>query len=307
LTVRRSDLQRRYVDEVASAHLPAGPGDPTPVLEADLIGLPEVVQRYLRFMGVVGRPRDWSFQSRFVGTFWLKPRLGWMPAESWQYNSALEVARIFVMRLRFAGVVPMIGRDTYLGGRGRMIGKLFGRLTVVDGEGDEFDVGELTTYLNDAILIAPSMLLGLPTTWVAVDDHTFDVSLSDAGRTVTGRVFLDDQGAPRDFSTTDRFAALPGGLVRAEWRTPVERWEIVDGRPLPGPFSAVWHLPEGPLPYIKGRLVPGSVTFNQAPHLRGHQGPRLDPHPDAGAPGREAEPVATALHARDHPDSSRDS
>ena len=46
------------------------------------------------------------------------------------------------------------------------------------------------------------------------------MSLSDAARTVTGRVFIDDRGAPRDFSTTDRFADLPGGLVRAEWRTP---------------------------------------------------------------------------------------
>jgi hypothetical protein len=82
------------------------------------------------------------------------------------------------------------------------------------------EVGELTTYLNDAVLLAPSMLLGLATTWSGVDDHTFDVSLSDAARTVTGRVFIDDRGAPRDFSTTDRFADLPGGLVRAEWRTP---------------------------------------------------------------------------------------
>ena len=37
-----------------------------------------------------------------------------MPAEAWQYNSALEIGQLFVMRVRFAGVVPMIGHDTYL-------------------------------------------------------------------------------------------------------------------------------------------------------------------------------------------------
>ncbi len=188
-----------------------------------------------------------------------------MPAEAWQYNSGLEIGRVFVTRLRFAGVVPMIGRDTYLRGHGRMLGSLFGRVTVADGQGDEFDLGELTTYLNDALLIAPSMLLRPTTTWSGVDEHTFDVTLTDAGRTVTGRVDLDERGAPRDFSTTDRFADLPCGLIRAEWRTPVQRWELVDGRPLPGPFGAIWQLPEGPLPYIEGRLAPGSVTFNVAP------------------------------------------
>ncbi len=39
-----------------------------------------------------------------------------MPAEVWQYNSAVEVARVFHMRIDFAGVVPMVGRDTYLRG-----------------------------------------------------------------------------------------------------------------------------------------------------------------------------------------------
>ncbi|MFI5040304.1 MAG: DUF6544 family protein [Acidimicrobiales bacterium] len=254
-----SRLYCRLAEEVAAAGLAGGPGDATPVTEDDLAGFPDVVQRYLRFMGVVGRPRDWSFRAHFVGRFRLRPKLGWMPAEAWQYNSGLAIARIFVMRLRFAGIVPMIGCDTYVGGHGRMLGKLLDRITVADGSGEEFDIGELTTYLNDAVLIAPSMLLNPATTWAGVDDHSFDVTLRDAGRSVTGRVFLDGNSAPRDFSTTDRYADLPGGLVRAEWRTPVASWERVGGRTLPGPFGAVWHLPGGPLPYIEGRLAPGSV------------------------------------------------
>jgi hypothetical protein len=157
-----------------------------------------VVQRYLRFMGVVDRPRDWSFRARFVGRFRLRPRLGWMPAEAWQYSTSSGIARIFVMHLRFARVVPMIGSDTYVNGRGRMLGKLLDRIVVAEGQVPEFDIGELTSYLNDAVLIAPSMLLGPSTAWTAVDDGSFDVTLTDAGRTVTGRVFVDQSAAVRD-------------------------------------------------------------------------------------------------------------
>jgi hypothetical protein len=148
-----------------------------------------------------------------------------------------------------------------------MLGKLVGLVTVADGHGEECTVSELVTYLDDAVLLAPSMLLSPAASWSAVDDRSFDVTLTDSGRRVTGRVHLDERGAPRDFRTIDRYADLPGGPVRAEWTTPIETWDIVDGRPVPGRFSAIWLLPSGPLPYIEGGLVPGSVAYNIAPGL----------------------------------------
>jgi hypothetical protein len=38
-------------------------------MDADLAPLPEPAQRYLRFMNVAGRPRDWSFRLTFAGCF----------------------------------------------------------------------------------------------------------------------------------------------------------------------------------------------------------------------------------------------
>lgn len=226
--------------------------------------LPTAVRRYLRFMGVVGRPRDWSFRARFRGRFRLRPGQGWMPMDAAQYNSAVEVARIFVMRLRWSGIVPMLGSDTYVRGRGRMQGKLWDVVTVADGHGPEFDVGELATWLNDAILVAPSMLLGPTTSWSEVDDKSFDVRFADAHLAVTARVSLDERGAPTAFTTTDRYAALPGGPVQARWTTPVGGWELAGERHLPIGGSAVWDLPEGPFTYAEGGFVRDSLQYNVA-------------------------------------------
>lgn len=244
------DLHGAMLDDVRASNLiPPAPGPP--VTEADLRGLPEVVQRYFRAMGVVGRPRVRSFTMHLTGAFRMRPGQRFMPCETWQWNTVEPPARLFHMRIDFAGFVPMVGRDAYIAGRGSMRGKLLGLITVADGSGDEFDIGELTTWLNDAVIVCPSMLLVPTVSFAGIDRHEFEVSCSDAGRGVTARVILDDQARPVDFRTTDRFADLPGGLRRAEWSTPLSGWRDVAGRAVPSRGSAVWKLDEGDLAYLE--------------------------------------------------------
>jgi hypothetical protein len=227
-------MRAKFDRELAALGLPAEPpADIGPVTEADLAPLPEPAQRYLRFMGVGGAPRDWSFRLAFTGRFRRTPREKWMNCEAWQYNRRDPVARIFHIRIRFGGLVPVLGRDTYIEGRGRMLVRLMDLVTVADGRSGEFDIGELVTYLNDAILIAPTMLLVPECRWSPVDAGSFDVSLTDRGQTVTARVSIDPTGAPVDFSTTDRFYAEPPDyrqLVRTRWTTPIGGWQSVGSR-----------------------------------------------------------------------------
>jgi hypothetical protein len=262
-------LRARFSSEIAQLGLPQPPSSPLPpVTEADLSSLPESVQRYFRFMGVVGRPRDWSFRLGFSGRFKVKQNAPWRACEVWQYNTSPAITRTFIMRIRFVGL-PVIGRDTYRDGHGRMLGKLLDRFTVIDGSGTEFDIGELVTYLNDMILIAPSMLLTPAVGFSPVDASSFDVTLTDHGNTVKARVSLDDRGAPIDFETTDRFCEDPDNpkrTIRARWTTPVSNFQRHEGgRMIFGRAQAVWHLPRGDNPYADFEVIPGSVAFNVPP------------------------------------------
>jgi hypothetical protein len=257
--------------ELAALGLPHGPGpggDNGPVTEADLEALPDPAQRYLRFMRVVGRPRDWSFRLRFTGRFRRSRDEGWMRCETWQYNTRLGPARIFYIQLRFYGIVPVLGRDTYVNGRGRMLIRLLDLLTVGDGTGEAYDIGELVTYLNDGILLAPAMLLVPEVRWSAAGADAFDVSLADCGRSVMARVFVDERGAPLNFETTDRFyadAKDASRVVRCRWTTPVDGFQDVGGRRLPTRGRAVWHPPEGEFSYADFTVDPETVAFNVAP------------------------------------------
>jgi len=255
------DLRAQLDEDVASSiPAPAAPAS-DPIGDADLAQLPEAARRYMHFMGVVDRPRDAWMRAHLRGRFRMRPGQKFMPCECRQFNSGAEIARLFHMRIDFAGFVPMVGRDSYVRGHGHMRGTLLGLVTVADGQGPETDLSELSTYLNDAVMMAPSMLLRPEVTFAGVDDDAFDVSLRDAEMLVTARVFLDEQGAPRDFSTRDRYAALPGGPVRAEWTTPISGWTRTAGRAVPTRGSAVWHLPDGDFTYAEFTFGPHAVEY----------------------------------------------
>ena len=106
---------------------------------------------------------------------------------------------------------------------------------------------------------------GLAVSFTDVDDRSFDVTLADHGQTVTARVFLDDHGYPINFSTTDRYADLPGGLVQAEWTTPIDGWKTDADRLVFTRGRAIWQLPDGPLDYLEFRTSPGAIRYNLTP------------------------------------------
>lgn len=263
--VRGAGMSRRLTARLAGLGLPPGPTDPRPVTEADLAPLPEPAQRWMRRSGVVGRPRDWSFRVRTTGRFRLRPGRGWMPFEAWQYDSGPAVARVYCMRVDMAGVLPVYAVDSYVAGRGRMRGRLLGLVPVADGSGPEFDVGELATWVDDVAMTAPSMLLVPAARWTPVDDRCVQLAFTDSGTTVTTRLSVDAAGRLTDVSTEDRYAALPQGVVRARWSTPVAGWTTVDGREIPAGGTAVWHLPDGEYRYAEVRVDTRSLRWGVPP------------------------------------------
>ncbi|MFO0615417.1 MAG: DUF6544 family protein [Polyangiaceae bacterium] len=237
-----------FLRELRGVKLEGDTREPGVVRKEDLEPLPATARRFLLSAGVLARPRTWSVRAHATGAFRLAPDKPWMDCEAWQYGTCLGVRRVFHMRLRLLGFVPMLVRDTYAEGRGHMLGRVMDAISVVDEVDDRVTTGELVTYLNDAIFLAPAMLLRPAVTWTEVDDGSFDVALTDHGRTVAARVYVDPEGRVTDFSTIDRWISLPGDpprWTRARWSTPVHGWRTVHGRTIARGGRAVWHLPPG--------------------------------------------------------------
>ena len=185
-------------------------------------------------MRVVGRPRTWSFRARAAGVFRLQPNRPWTLCEAWQYDTSLEIARVFIMRLRL-GLVPVVVRDVYVRGEGRIRGRMLDTFSIMDRSGDQVATGELVTYLNDAILMAPSMLLAPEATFSDVDHNSFQVMLTEKGKAYRRGFSSTRRGASRNSRRPTVMAAIPHNLRK--WCKPAGQRL---SRPGPSPMAVRW-------------------------------------------------------------------
>lgn len=218
----------------------------------DLAGLPAPVQRYLRYAGVVGKRRIKAADTQYDGLFRLKRDQPWMRITAEQHYTVNPPSFVWNARFKMAGLPFMSAQDVYQDGHSRMLGKLFGLFTVVDGQGEAVDQGAMVRHLQEMMWF-PTAYLEDSIRWQAVDDHAADVTFTAFGKSVTGRMFFDDEGRQLSFAA-QRYGDFGRTYTIRTWTTPVTEYGHFGGLNLPAAGAGVWVLPEGDLSYISVRM-----------------------------------------------------
>ncbi len=232
---------------------------PDVVTEAMLAGLPEPVQRYMNWTGVVGRPWIRTAYVKQSGRFRQGFDKPWMPMAAEQVYTIDPPGMLWQARFKMFGLPLMRARDSYLDGQGHMFGKAAGLFTIFDERGEELTMGTLTRYLSEMIWF-PIAYLADNIIWTAVDAQSADVSLTDHGRTASGRMFFDELGRPTTFETV-RYMGVDGGYRLTPWHTPNREWGERGGLNIPIRGEVLWVLPEGELTY--GDFYIDAVAYNR--------------------------------------------
>ena len=223
-----------------------------------LCNLPEAVQRYMRYTGVLGKPWSDTVRIRYAGRFRMAADKPWMPIRADQFCTTSPPAFHWKAHFKMAGLWLMTGDDTYKAGHGHMFGKVAGLLTVVDFRGDELDQGTMLRYLNEMTWF-PIAFLGDNITWHAVDDRSADVTFTDCGKSVSACMFFDDAGRLTDF-VAQRCRENKGSFTLDTGSTPMTKFGVLGGLTLPVRGQAVWRLPGGDLPYADLEL--SEIEYN---------------------------------------------
>ena len=226
------------------------------VTAADLARLPDAVQRYLHYVGVVGRPAPTQVHARFRGQIRSSPQADWMDFQADQHNFLSPRARVFFLTASKLGL-PFTAYHHYADGHATMEVRALSLAKLVDARGPEMDQSETVTFLNDLSILLPAGLISRDLTWTELDPTHVQVTLRHAGQEVHATLVFDAAtGALTDFYSDDRYQSSDGKTyTKYRWSTPVRDYREVDGRRVAAYGEAIWAMPEGPLGYGRFELM----------------------------------------------------
>jgi hypothetical protein len=223
-----------------------------------LKALPEPVQRYMNFSDVLGKPWIHSVRLNQSGRFRTAADRPWMAMRAVQTYATEPPSFSWEARFKLFGLPLLRAKDQYASGHGHMFGRLAGIYTLFDERGEELDQGAMIRYLSEMIWF-PIAFLGENIKWEAIDDGCAQVTLTDGDKSVSGKLFIDSEGRPINFSAM-RYREDKGDYSLDAWSTPITDYGERIGLMLPVRGQAMWHLESGPLTYID--LLLGEIEYN---------------------------------------------
>jgi hypothetical protein len=168
VSIGRFTFDRRVEGEVRAMY--EGISVKSEVLtEADIAHLPEPVQRWLNYSGVVGQERPISVRLKQKGEIRMGPDQAWMSFTADQYHTIDPPAFIWHVDAQMLPLVWFAGRDRYVDGHGNMEIRLLSLVPVVNETGPHMDQGTLVRYLNE-VMWFPAGAVSPYITWSDVDN-----------------------------------------------------------------------------------------------------------------------------------------
>ena len=210
----------------------------------DIHPLPEPVQKYLMYVGALGKPMIQNIRVDFHGSMKRNRKSDWMAIHSQQYNFFEEPSRFFYIRAKMFGI-PFDGLHVYAGNDATMQIRVASMFQVVDARGDNMSSGETVTVLNDMCCFAPSTLITKNIRWETIDALTVRAKFKNNKITVSAILKFNIKGELIGFISDDRYYCEDGKTYLAyRWSTPIRDYKDIDGRKVPAYGEAIWHMPD---------------------------------------------------------------
>lgn len=244
---------QRFKREVADMFAGVNDTAPEVVTEADLERLPEPMQRYLRYTGVVGMERIRAVRLRQRGSMRIKVGGPWLALKAVQYYTTDPPAFLWRGSVKPIPLLWVTARDRYRGGRGNMAIRLLGLFKIADARTPELDQGELVRFLSEGIWF-PTVYLEDYIQWEAIDSVSARATMSYGEVSASAVLHIDELGQLTNF-VAERYWEKDGEYRLETWSTPIGEYGELNGLMLPVSGDAVWHLESGDFPYIQVEIT----------------------------------------------------
>lgn len=219
-------------------------------------GLPAPVARYFEFALTPGQPLLRTARIEHAGEFRGSLDAPWSPFTSVQHAAVDPPGFVWDAKIRMFPLPAVRVRDSYLEGTGSMQASVAGVIPVVNAWGrTDLASGALHRYLAESVWLPTALLPGGGLIWEPIDGNSARATLTDSGVTVSLDFRFSDKGEIVSVYTPARYRDVNGKGVPTPWEGHFRRYERMDGMMVPREGEVAWTLPEGRLPYWRGRVV----------------------------------------------------
>lgn len=235
--------------------------EPALITEDDIIDLPAPVQKYLRYVGVIGKRFVNSYYIEIEGMFKLSKEQEFRKTKAVQYSFSDPTTRLFYMDLRFLGL-KITGYHKYKDMSSSMTIRLGDLFKVVNADGDKMLQGETVTVFNDMCLFAPATLIDSRITWEEIDDYHVLGTFNNNGVIVSATLVFNEEYQLINFISDDRFMTQPDGTyIKQRWETPITKYQEFNGYNIASEGSAIWKTSDGDFEYFTLQIK--EILYNE--------------------------------------------
>jgi hypothetical protein len=234
---------------------------PSPVLiaETHLLGLPEVVQRYLRYTQIIGKEPIRTVHLKQKGSFRTKEGQKWLPLIAEQYYTVQPPAFLWHGVIKQNPLLSISAVDRFSDGHGSLLVKLLSFITLVDAHGPEADQGELLRYLSEIVWF-PTAWLSDSIEWQALDARSARATIHHCGVTASAVLSFNEKDQLTRM-IAQRYRLVNGRSVLEQWETRGGEYREVNGMRIPVKAEAVWKLRSGDFSYFRGEIT--EIAYNE--------------------------------------------
>ncbi len=227
----------------------------------DVAHLPKIVQKWLQYSEVIGKPVPSIIHLNQKGQMKTKPNGKWMSFSAEQYFDGLQPSFLWTTKVDAFLAVHMLGRDKFVDGNGEMLIKLFGIIPIVnEGPNEKMNSGALQRYLAE-ICWFPSAAMNKNIHWKVVSPNTVEATLVVNDMEVSGIFTFTDEGQIVSFETQRYFGGDEDAKLQT-WHIQTLEFKKCEGVNIPYKCSVTWKLPEGEFNWLNLEVTSMEYSYN---------------------------------------------
>ena len=230
------------------------------ISEAQVLGLPEPMQRYLRYARVVGKAPIHTVRLKQEGVMRTQPSQKWLPFVAQQSFTTAPPSFLWHATMRLLPFVWVSATDRLSQGHGSMRIKFLSAVPMGNAHVPEMGQSEMQRYLAE--------MIWFPTAWLtagiecrAIDTHSFKATMCAFGATAPIVLHVNEEGQITHL-TADRYKEEHGHYLLAPWSGQVDEYQEVEGVLIPTRIAITWHLPSGDFTWFRCKIT--EIEYNQS-------------------------------------------